>query len=242
MVTELLHGLLSLSGWPAYTIVGLLCFGEAAFFVGFVLPGEIAVVYGGVLASEHHVSLVWMLVLVVGAAILGDSTGYEVGRHLGPYLLRRWPLRGSKHVSRTTDFVRRRGGRAVFIGRFVSVFRALTPGIAGVSGLRYPIFLLYNALGGVIWGIGFTLAGFYAGTSYRHFLNVTGRATTVAVIVVVAAFVAFVVIRRLRERRQEMTEPEPEPGADRPGGLDGPPQKPPAGDSERTGATGRIPD
>ncbi|MGH9303054.1 MAG: DedA family protein, partial [Acidimicrobiales bacterium] len=110
--------------------------------------------------------------------------------------------RGSKNVHRTTELVKNRGGAAVFIGRFVSVFRALTPGVAGVSGLRYRTFLLYNALGGVIWGIGYTLAGYFAGRSYQHFLKVAGTATTVAVIVVVVGFAAFVVVRKLRERRR----------------------------------------
>lgn len=210
MLTPLLHGLLSLHGWLAYLIVALLCFGEAAFFLGFVLPGEIAVVYGGVLASEHHVSLPWMCVLVVAAAILGDSVGYEVGRHLGPWLLRHWPLRRVKGVAQTREFLRRRGGPAVFLGRFVSVLRALMPGVAGVSELRYRTFLVYNALGGLIWGIGFTIAGYLVGASYEHFLRTLGRTGTYVLGGVVLLVVVAIVVRRLRRRRRSVDrEKEP---------------------------------
>ncbi|MGH9296976.1 MAG: DedA family protein [Acidimicrobiales bacterium] len=202
MLNSLLHGLLSLHGWPAYLIPAALCFGEAAIFLGFVIPGEIGVVYGGVLASEHHVSLVLMLVLVVIAAVLGDLTGYLIGRFFGPALLRHRPLKNSKGVEKTRDFLQRRGGPAVFLGRFVSVFRALMPGMAGVSGLPFPTFLLFNALGGIIWGIGFTFVGFLAGKSYERVLKVVGRASTGLVIGVVVIVVGVAVFRHLRHRKE----------------------------------------
>src|SRR5579871_457123 len=155
MLSKLLHPLLSLGGWQAYALVAALCFGEAAVMLGFVLPGETAVVLGGVLAYEGHVSLLWMTVIVVCCAIAGDSVGYEVGRHFGPRLLRLRLLQRPA-VEKAQDFVRRRGMLAVFIGRFTAVFRALMPGIAGMTGLSYPRFLAANALGGIIWGIAFT--------------------------------------------------------------------------------------
>jgi len=210
VLTPLLHGLLSLHGWPAYLIVCALCFGEAAFFLGFVLPGEIAVVYGGVLASQHHVSLPLMCGLVVVAAVLGDTVGYEVGRHLGPWLLRHRPLNRTKGVERTRDFLRRRGGPAVFLGRFVSVLRALMPGVAGASELRYRTFLLFNALGGLVWGIGFTLAGYLVGRSYEDFLRTLGRTGTYVLVGVVAAIVVVLVVRKIRRQRRSVDgEKEP---------------------------------
>lgn len=199
-MTSLLHGLLSVRGWPAYVLPAALCFGEAAFFLGFVLPGEVAVVYGGVLASEHHVSLGVMLAGVVAAAVLGDTTGYLVGRYLGPRLLSRRPLRGSAGVERSTDLVRRRGGPAVFVGRFVSLFRALVPGVAGLSEMPFPTFLLFNALGGLVWGVGFTLVGFVAGTSYEHALRAIGTTSTVLVAAVVVGVVAAAAYRHHRRR------------------------------------------
>ncbi|MHB8244868.1 MAG: DedA family protein [Acidimicrobiales bacterium] len=207
MLTSLLHGLLSVRGWPAYAIPAALCFGEAAIFLGFVIPGEIAVVYGGVLASQHHVSLPLMLVTVVVAAILGDTTGFLVGRHFGPWLLERRPLRGNSGVDRTRDFLNRKGGPAVFLGRFVSLFRALVPGMAGASDLSYPTFFVFNALGGIVWGVGYVLVGYLAGNSYQKALRVVGTTSTGILIGVVAIVAALLAIRHFRRKRQEQPAP-----------------------------------
>lgn len=206
MLNSVLHSLLSLHGWPAYLLVSVLCFGEAAVFLGFVVPGETAVVYGGVLASQKHVSLATMGVIVVASAILGDTVGYTVGRLFGPVLLRHRPLKDSEGVERTRRFIQRRGGPAVFFGRFVSVFRALAPGIAGMSDLHYPTFLFYNALGGLVWGTGFVLAGYYVGQTVLH----TASTASWVVLGVVVLGVGWYVVRKVRERRRA-APPAPAP-------------------------------
>jgi membrane protein DedA with SNARE-associated domain len=99
------------------------------------------------------VNLEAMMTVVVISAIIGDSVGYIVGRTAGPWLLRHWPLRERSSVQRAKDLLERRGGPAVFIGRFVTFARAVVPGLAGMSGLRYRTFLAYNALGGLLWGV-----------------------------------------------------------------------------------------
>ena len=90
--------------------------------------------------------------LVVICAVVGDSVGYEVGRRLGPSLLRRLPPKARKGADQSQEFLRRRGGPAIFLGRFTAVFRAVIPGVAGMSGMRYSTFLSWNALGGICWG------------------------------------------------------------------------------------------
>ena len=104
---------------------------EASIFVGFVLPGETAVILGGVLASFHHVSLTRMLVFVVLCTVGGDSVGYEMGRRFGPALLRRLPAKASRGVARGRSFLERRGAPAVFLGRFTAVLRAVVPAPPG---------------------------------------------------------------------------------------------------------------
>ncbi|MFZ0060327.1 MAG: DedA family protein [Acidimicrobiales bacterium] len=199
-MNTLLGPLLGLGGWEAYALVGALCFGEAALFVGFVLPGETAVVFGGVLASEHHVSLSWMCTLVVLCAIVGDSVGYEVGRRFGPVLLSHRPLKDHRGVERTRDFLQRRGAYAVFVGRFAAVFRALVPGVAGASEVRYRTFLAANAAGGLVWGVAYTLAGYAVGKSYEKVLTWGGRASTAIIVVVAIGLVATYVVHRRRRR------------------------------------------
>jgi membrane-associated protein len=179
--------LLHFNGPTAYAVIGFLAFAEAALLVGFFIPGETAVVIGGVLAGIGTVDLGVMMAVVVVCAIVGDTCGYELGKRAGPWLLERRPLRGNTAVRRTMDMLEHYGGPAVFLGRFVAFARALIPGLAGMSGLRYRTFLLYNAAGGVIWGVGYTLLGYVVGLSFEHILAVVGRWSVVVVVVVVVA-------------------------------------------------------
>jgi membrane-associated protein len=194
--------LLHFHGPTAYLLVGFLAFAEAALLVGFFIPGETAVVIGGVLAGLGTVNLGVMMAVVVVCAIVGDSVGFEVGKRVGPHLLDRRPLKGNAAVRRTLAMLEHYGGPAVFMGRFVAFARALIPGLAGMSGLRYRVFLFYNALGGVIWGVGYTLLGYVVGLSFERILSQVGLWSlgVVAVIVVVAVVLRQVLKRRERRR------------------------------------------
>ncbi|MFD8595444.1 DedA family protein [Kitasatospora sp. NPDC059646] len=199
-----------LSGPVVYAVVGALVFAEDALFFGFVLPGETAAVLGGLLAHQGKVELGWMVLVVVAAAILGDSTGYEVGRRLGPAVLGTKPMR--RHADRiegARDLIRRRGPVAVLLGRFVAFFRALMPALAGVSRMPYRRFLLYNALGGLIWGVGFTLLGYFAGSAYSRVEGTVGRSLALAV---AAAVLAALLVWRVRSHRRESRRKEDRSG------------------------------
>jgi membrane-associated protein len=218
VVNHILSPLLGLHGAVACLLVALLVFGEAAIFVGFVLPGETAVVIGGVLASQGRVPLPVMLGVVVVAAVVGDSVGYEVGRRAGPRILRLRPLeRRREPVERAQRFLRERGGRAVFLGRFTAFLRAVMPGLAGVSQMPYPRFLAFNAVGGAVWGGGFTVVGYLAGASYRRVEHIAGRASLVFLVVVVVALVAVHFVRRRRDRPATGADAEQVPGEDEAG-------------------------
>ncbi len=158
------------------------------------------------LAGLHQVNLGVMIAVVVVCAIVGDSIGFEVGKRSGPWLLERRPLKGNAGVRRTMGMLERYGGPAVFLGRFVAFARAIIPGLAGMSGLRYRVFLFYNALGGLIWGVGYTLLGFVVGLSFQQILTRVGLWSLAAVgVIAVAAIVVWVVMKR-RERRRLATE------------------------------------
>src|SRR3954454_14260981 len=123
MLASVLDAIRSVPPALAYTIIALLVFGEAAVFIGFVLPGEAAVLFGGFLASQGRLDIVVLIVVVVVSAILGDTVGYEVGKHLGPRILQLRILQ--KHQDRlgqAQDMLRRRGGPAVFLGRWTAFF------------------------------------------------------------------------------------------------------------------------
>ncbi|MDH2442402.1 DedA family protein [Amnibacterium sp. CER49] len=202
---SVVDAILNVNALLAYTLVGLLVFAEDALFVGFVIPGETAAVLGGVVAEKGHVQLWLMIVIVVLAAVIGDSVGYEVGKHFGTRLLKAKFLRRRRQkLDKALAFLQRRGGSAVFLGRFTAFFRAVMPALAGTSGMPYRRFLAYNAAGGITWGTGFVLLGFLAGNSYELVAKSVGRDLAVGVIaLVVIAVIVWRVRKHLAERRAE---------------------------------------
>lgn len=210
-MSKILDQVLGLHGPVVYLIVGLLVFAEDALFVGFVLPGETAAILGGVAASRHNVSLALMCVTVVLAAIVGDSLGYEIGARYGTRLLSLKVLRRRKdRIDAARATLARRGGPAVFGGRFVALLRAVMPFLAGTSHMRYPRFLAYNAAGGLAWGIGSVLLGYLAGNSYTAVEHTFGRAT--ALIAAALVVIAILVWSIRRHRRERTTRPDNRPG------------------------------
>lgn len=114
------ESILNISPGLAFAIVGCLVFAEDALFIGFLIPGETAAVLGGVVASRGEVALWAMMVVVVLAAVVGDTVGYEMGKRFGPRFLESRSLKRRAKLDKAQDFLRRRGGSAVFLGRFVA--------------------------------------------------------------------------------------------------------------------------
>jgi membrane-associated protein len=207
-MSNLIDGILNVNAVVAFILVGVLVFAEDALFVGFVIPGETAAVIGGVVASRGNANVVVMASIVVVAAILGDSVGYEIGKRFGPRLLESRALRKRRaKLDRAQDFLRRRGGVAVFLGRFVAFFRAVMPALAGSSRMPYPRFVAWNAAGGLVWGIGFVALGYFAGNSYEAIAKTVGRdIAAVAAIVLVLALIGWQIARYVSSRRRATPE------------------------------------
>lgn len=189
-------------------LVALVVFVEDALFVGFVIPGETAAILGGVAASLGHAPLVAVIAVVITAAIIGDSVGYEVGRQVGPRILRLRILdKRRKRLDDAQNFLARRGGAAVFLGRWVAFFRAVMPALAGTARMPYPKFLAFNAAGGIAWGTVVVLVGYFAGQSYAKVEAALGR--DAALVVAGIALIALLVwqIRRHRAESDDETTP-----------------------------------
>ncbi len=208
LVSSLLNEIQRLPGGWVYPLVALLVFGEAALFVGFVLPGETSVIVAGVVASQGHVNIGVLCALVVVAAVVGDSVGYWVGSRFGEHLLKvRIIAKRRAEVDRALEGLRRRGPTYVFVGRFTAFLRAVMPGLAGMSKMHYPRFLLANAAGGLVWGIGFTLLGYFAGGALTRVESAASWIGIGLLVVIVGAFLAWHLRSRRRERRS--TPPQP---------------------------------
>ncbi|BBX24282.1 putative membrane protein [Mycolicibacter terrae] len=131
-----------------------------------LLPGESLLVTGGLLAAAGNPDI-WVLAPAVAiVAILGDQTGYFIGRRLGPALFKKEDSRFFKkhYVTDSHAFFEKYGPVAIILARFVPFARTFVPAIAGVSYMRYPVYLAFDIVGGILWGAGMTLTGYWLGT------------------------------------------------------------------------------
>lgn len=195
--------ILDIPAWLALLVVFALPAAEASTFLGFVFPGEISCLLGGVLAFQGKLNLVVVIVVAIAGAVIGDNIGYAVGHRYGDAILRVVPRRFVKdeHIERSKAMIRRLGGRAVFAGRFTAALRALVPGICGMSHVPYRTFLVWNFAGGALWAGGCVVLGYLAGNAWRRVagdVNYVGFAVLGAVVVAAAVFW---VIHHYRQRR-----------------------------------------
>jgi undecaprenyl-diphosphatase len=205
-VSHLAEGILHLHGWLALAVVFALPALESSIFLGFLFPGEVAVLLGGVLAFQHRVSLAGAIAAAVAGAIIGDSVGYEVGKHYGRRLLHGTIGRVVKHdhLDRAERYLADKGGKAVFLGRFTAALRVMIPGMAGMSGMAYGRFAAYNVAGGAIWASGFVLLGFAGGSSYRHVESIAKRASLLLLLLVVVVGGTVYVARRVARHPERL--------------------------------------
>jgi membrane-associated protein len=190
IVSFLLAKIQDLPSGLVYGLVALLVFGEAALFIGFVLPGETAVIVAGVVAARGHVNIVALCVIVVVSAIVGDSAGYFVGERYGQRLFGLPILRSRREaIDRALDALSRRGVTYVFVARFTAFLRAVVPGLAGMSQLHYRRFLAANAAGGLLWGVLYSLLGYYAGHALDSIERYSGWAASglLALVILIVA-------------------------------------------------------
>ena len=200
--------ILRLEGLPALAVVFALPALEASVFIGFLVPGEIAVVLGGVLAFEHRISLPAAIAAAVLGAIVGDAVGYLVGKRYGERILAWLPRRlvREDHIAKAKDALNRLGGKAVFLGRFTAALRAMVPGLAGMAGMPFRTFATYNVAGGVVWATSFVLLGYAAGDGWRALESRLQLGSYALFGLVVLVLAVVLVVRRVRRRRRERAD------------------------------------
>ena len=149
-----------------YALIGAIVFVETGILLGFFLPGDSILFSAGLVAAAHgNVNIVILVTVIFLAAFIGDQVGFVLGRKIGrPYLERHSGPRIEKMIERSERFYERTGWWAVVAARFFPWIRTFVPPIAGASHMNYYKFLSANALGALLWGVGITLAGYYAAT------------------------------------------------------------------------------
>jgi membrane-associated protein len=148
-------------------LVGLIgiVFAETGLLIGFFLPGDSLLVTAGLFAAKGDLNIVTLNVTVMAAAIIGDATGYWIGRRTGKALYSRPDslLFRREHLRITHEFYERHGGKTIVIARFIPILRTFAPVVAGVAEMGYRKFATYNIVGGIGWVASMTLAGYWLG-------------------------------------------------------------------------------
>jgi membrane protein DedA with SNARE-associated domain len=172
---------------------------------GIPLPGETALVAFGVLASQGHYSIVWVIVLAAAGAIIGDNLGYWLlGRLGGRALFRKWAWLerySDRVIPRVERLMHRHGGKTVFFGRFIAVLRVGAAAVAGLAHMPWWRFLFWNASGGIVWATSVALAAFYGGKAVADAIQRYGLYAAGALVVLLAGgwFVLHVVKKRVEK-------------------------------------------
>jgi membrane-associated protein len=155
-----------LSGWAGYAVLFAVVFAETGLLLGFFLPGDSLLFTVGVVAGAGRLNIALVNALLMAAAILGDSTGYFLGRQTGPRIFNRSDSRWFKreHLLRTQEFYRRYGAKTIIFARFAPIVRTFAPFVAGVARMRYAYFLSFSLCGGIGWVALMTILGFELGS------------------------------------------------------------------------------
>ncbi len=206
LIQNAIQAVLGLQGAAAYAVIGLLAFGEAAVFLGLVAPGEVSMVLGGVLAAQGRVTLGGMIATAGTAAVLGDSTGYWIGRRWGARLLSWGPVqrRFSDRIVGARQRFREKGGWAIVVGRWASVVRTFIPFAAGSTRMPYPRFLLFSVPSAAAWAASFVLLGFVAGQSWEVVEKIAGRAAFILLLVLGIGLLIRWSARRVIQRQEQL--------------------------------------
>jgi len=184
----------------SYLGILFIVFAESGLLLGFFLPGDSLLLTAGILAQQGKLSLAGVMLATALGAMVGDSTGYFIGKRFGPGVFSRQDSRlfRPEYVERTQAFFERYGGLALILARFVPVVRTVAPTLAGVGQMPYLRFLTYNAIGGALWAITVPLLGYWLGGLIpnldRYILLVVGAAVLLSLIPVALE------LRKLRSR------------------------------------------
>lgn len=145
--------------------VALVVFAESGLLIGFFLPGDSLLFTAGFLASQGFLDIRFLAVLTFFAAVIGDSVGYAFGRRVGRKLFHKQDslLFSKDNLERAELFYKEHGKKTIVLARFMPVIRTFAPIVAGIGDMEYKTFISYNVVGGFIWAVGLTMAGYFLG-------------------------------------------------------------------------------
>lgn len=194
-----LHNLDELIAWAGYAGLTAIVFCETGLLAGFFLPGDSLLVTAGLVASQGKLNIIYLNLLLMAAAVIGDTVGYFIGYHFGPKIFNKEEslFFHKKHLQRTHAFFEKHGGKTIILARFVPIIRTFAPTVAGVGRMSYAKFFSYNIVGGIGWVASMTLVGYFLGKTIP---NIEKHLHIVVLVVIVISFLP--VIHELRQHKK----------------------------------------
>jgi len=213
---HLLHFLFNVKGlieWGGTLLVCVIVFIETGFFVGFFLPGDSLLVTAGVFAASGQLQIAKLVLLVPLCAIAGDQIGYWIGRKAGQALYRREDslVFRKRHLESAHEFYEKYGGKTVILARFVPIIRTFCPPVAGAAQMSYARYFSYDVAGGILWGGGMVLGGYFLG---RQIPNISENIHyVIAVVIFLSLLPPIISVLRARSyaSRRPSSMPPPAP-------------------------------
>lgn len=193
----------SLGRWT-YLLVAVMAYAETGAFLGFVAPGEVTVLFGGLVAGQGTISVIVLLAIVWSCAVAGDMTSFYLGRRLGREFLVKHGARvriTEERLAQVEAFFQKRGGTTILVGRFIGFVRPIAPFLAGSTGMPFRRFLPYDVIAAGAWSTTFVMLGYIFWHSFDRVVDIAHKGAFA--LGTVAAVVAGVVVayRQLREER-----------------------------------------
>ena len=201
-IDEHLNSIIAQYGTWTYAILFAIIFVETGLVVMPFLPGDSLLFAAGAFASRGSLNPFVLTVLLIIAAVLGDTVNYWIGRYVGPRVFRTHSrFLNQRHLDRAQEFYERHGGKAIVFARFVPIVRTFAPFVAGVGAMNYPRFLFYNVTGGIAWIVLFVWAGYFFGN-----IPTVERNFELVIFAIIGLSVVPMVIEYWKERKRSRAQ------------------------------------
>jgi membrane-associated protein len=186
-----------------YWLMTLIVFTETGLLIGFCLPGDSLLVTAGLFAARGDLSIWTVNLLLIPAAIVGDTMGYWIGYHSGPRLFRKEKslFFNPAHLRAAQAFYERHGGKTIVLARFMPIVRTFAPVVAGMGKMEYRRFLFYNVFGGFGWVVSMTMAGYLLGQVFPKAIKRLDAIIVIVVFVSILPGIVAFVRNKLNGRR-----------------------------------------